>query len=373
MPHTETKQEPSHEGQPENSSETVLAEHASALNTTTLRLIEERHTVPEHLAGARVDQVAALVFPAFSREKLKQWLGNGSLTLNGASPKASSRVVGGETLQLRAHETVVCHDRAQAIDLSIVHVDEDVIVINKPAGMVVHPGTGNPDGTLVNALLFHFPELEALPRAGLVHRIDKDTSGLLVVARNLESQLSLTQQLQEKSVYRIYDAVVQGEVIAGGTVDAPIMRHPHQRTAMCVRNDGRPSVTHYHVAERFGPFTLLTLQLETGRTHQIRVHMTHKGWPLLGDPVYGRGFRRPKGATAEFSERLKSFGRQALHARELGFVHPSTGEECLFEAPWPEDFSSLVDSLRQYVADQQAAHEALMNRFRTPAAGVERP
>ena len=236
---------------------------------------------------------------------------------------------------------------AEDIPLDIVYEDDDIMVINKPVGMVVHPGAGNPNGTLINAILFHYPKSVELARAGLVHRIDKDTSGLLVIAKNLEAQFSLSKQLAKKSVYRIYDLVVYGQVIAGGTIDEPIKRHPVDRVKMSVLPGGRDAVTHYNVKERFQHFTRIQAQLETGRTHQIRVHFNYIGFPLLGDQVYVSRVRVPAGASELLNEGIRGFKRQALHAAKLGLKHPRTGEEMIFEAPWPEDFKTLVDVLRK--------------------------
>jgi 23S rRNA pseudouridine1911/1915/1917 synthase len=220
------------------------------------------------------------------------------------------------------------------------------MVINKPVGMVVHPGAGNPNGTLVNALLYHYPKSSELSRAGLVHRIDKDTSGLLVVAKNLEAQFSLSKQLAKKSVYRVYDLVCYGHIIAGGTIDEPIKRHPVDRVKMAILPGGRDAVTHYNVKERFQHFTRVQAQLETGRTHQIRIHFTYIGYPLVGDPVYVSRVKVPAGASEKLSSTLRNFKRQALHASKLGLIHPRTQEEMMFEAPWPEDFTNLVEVLR---------------------------
>ncbi len=303
-------------------------------------------TVPLAEAGARFDQVAVACFAQFSREKIKKWLLDGHLQADGRSVRPKDRCRGGEQLRLQVQPEVCTQAMPEAMALDIVFADDQVLVVNKPAGLVVHPGAGNWTGTLVNGLLHHEPALAQLPRAGLVHRIDKDTSGLLVVARTLEAQVSLSRQLLNKSVYRIYEAVCVGDVLAGGTVSAPIRRHPVDRLRMAVQAGGREAVTHYRVQARFGQHTLLRLQLETGRTHQIRVHMAHLGKPLVGDPLYGGRARLPAGASQALQHTLKNFCRQALHARQLGFVHPTTGENVLFEATRPADFAQLVEALR---------------------------
>ena len=307
--------------------------------------------VTPELAGSRLDQAAAQLFPAYSRERLKQWIQEGTLTLDGQQAKPKEKVMGGETLNVAVileDETIAL---AEDIPLDIIHEDDQLIVLNKPAGLVVHPGAGNSQGTLMNALLHHEPLLSQLPRAGIVHRLDRDTTGLMVVAKTLTAHTSLVAQLSDKRVYREYEAVSYGNMTAGGTVEAPIDRHPHDRMKMAVVPGGRPAVTHYRILQRFPNHTHVRVQLETGRTHQIRVHLAHIGYPLVGDPVYAR-LRFPKGASAELNEKLKTFTRQALHARRLGLVHPGTGESCLWECELPADFVSLLDAIK---ADAQPA------------------
>lgn len=308
--------------------------------------IHRQCQLDERYLGQRFDQIAAQVWDDFSREKLKSWMTEGTLLVDGQKVKPKARSEGVELLTLDVELQAQIFNQPEDIALDIIYEDDDLLVINKPVGMVVHPGAGNPSGTLVNALLYHYPKSRELARAGLVHRIDKDTSGLLVVAKNLEAQHHLTRQLSKKSVYRLYDLVCYGRIIAGATIDAPIRRHPIDRTKMAVVNGGRDAVTHYNVTERFEHFTLVQAQLETGRTHQIRVHFAHINHALVGDPTYAR-LKLPKGVTPELVETLSQFKRQALHARFLGLVHPATGEEMEFEADWPEDFAQLVQSLQQ--------------------------
>ncbi len=318
--------------------------HTSAPTATRLSL---QFQLDESYLGQRIDQVAASVWHDFSREKLKQWLKDGHLLVNGNIVKPKYKCEGNELLTLEVELEVQTSSQPENIPLDIVYEDDDLLVINKPVGMVVHPGAGNSSGTLVNALLYHYPKSAELSRAGLVHRIDKDTSGLLVVAKNLETQFALSKQLADKSVYRVYDLVVYGNIIAGGTIDEPIKRHPVDRIKMAVLPGGKDAVTHYNVKERFRDFTRVQAQLETGRTHQIRVHFSYLGFGLVGDSVYVSRVRVPPGASELLIETLRGFKRQALHAAKLGLVHPRTGEQMQFEAPWPADFAQLIDVLRQ--------------------------
>jgi 23S rRNA pseudouridine1911/1915/1917 synthase len=304
----------------------------------------------------RLDQAAVRLFGDYSRERLKDWIKDGRLTLDGRPGKPRDRVAGGQTLVLAAELDVETPALAQDIPLRIVYEDAHLLVIDKPAGLVVHPGAGNPDGTLLNALLHHCPDLRLLPRAGIVHRIDKDTSGLLVVAKTLQAHTALSAQLADKTVYREYEAVVAGVMTGGGTVDAPIDRHPTDRVRMAVvtrRHDedvrGRDAVTHYRIIARFRGHTHVRVQLETGRTHQIRVHMSHIGHPLVGDPVYGGRMRLPKGGSPEMIRAVQDFPRQALHARRLGLVHPVSGEEMSWESPLPADMEALLAVLAEDV------------------------
>ncbi|ENU39335.1 23S rRNA pseudouridine(1911/1915/1917) synthase RluD [Acinetobacter johnsonii] len=317
--------------------------HTSSSTATRLSL---QFQLDETYLGQRIDQVAATIWSDFSREKLKQWLKEGHLLVNGNSVKPKYKCEGFELLTLEVELEAQTRSLPEDIPLDIVYEDDDIIVVNKPVGMVVHPGAGNSSGTLVNALLHHYPKSAELTRAGLVHRIDKDTSGLLVIAKNLEAQFSLSKQLAKKTVYRVYDLIVYGNVIAGGTVDEPIKRHPVDRVKMAVLPGGKDAVTHYNVKERFQHFTRIQARLETGRTHQIRVHFSYIGFGLVGDPVYMPRVRVPAGATELLDETLRGFRRQALHAAELGLKHPRTGDEMLFKAPWPADLATLVDVLR---------------------------
>ena len=301
--------------------------------------------VPESAAGERVDQAAAALWPDFSRSRLTAWLRDGALTLDGERVKPNRKVIGGERLVLDAElEDHPSNPRPQPIDVRVLYEDSHLFVVDKPAGQVVHPGSGNPDGTLVNALLHHDPALARLPRAGLVHRLDKDTSGCLLVARTAAAHTALVAQLKRREIHRHYQALVWGEVIAGGTVDAPLGRHPVDRRKQVVREDGRRAVTHYRVARRVAGGTWLDVKLDTGRTHQIRVHMQYIGFPLVGDPVYGRR-GAPAGLTPEQREAWQRFPRQALHAWQLILPALAGGEHRLF-APIPADLQDKYEELR---------------------------
>jgi 23S rRNA pseudouridine1911/1915/1917 synthase len=303
--------------------------------------------VPQELAGTRLDKVLAELFPDYSRSCLQNWLKQGLVTLDAAVHPAKFKVRGGEKLLLNIpQEDVPQGAVAEAMPLQVVYEDESLIVINKPPGLVVHPAAGNPAGTLQNGLLHRYPELAQLPRAGLVHRLDKDTSGLLVIARNLRAHKSLVDQLQARSMGREYEAIVQGLVIAGGEINQPLGRHPQDRKRMAVREGGRTAVTHYRLLERFRQHSHLHVKLETGRTHQIRVHLAHIRKPVIGDPVYGGRLLIPTGSTPELAERLRSLKRQALHARRLRLEHPLRAESMEWEVELPEDMASLLEALR---------------------------
>ncbi len=302
--------------------------------------------VPESAAGRRFDAVLAELFPEFSRSRLAEWIRSGDALLDGRQARPRDLVRGGEPVRLVARLGVETEAVAQDIPLDVLYEDADVFVIDKPAGLVVHPGAGNADGTLVNALLHRDPALAAVPRAGIVHRLDKDTSGVMVVARTLPAQSALVAQLSARDVHRQYLAVVSGALVSGGTADAPIDRHPRDRLRMAVREDGRDAVTHFRLRERFRAHTALECRLETGRTHQIRVHMAHLRHPIVGDPMYGGPLKLPKGASEALATTLRGFKRQALLAEPLEFTQPSTGERVRCSAPVPADLQALMAELR---------------------------
>lgn len=309
-------------------------------------IIQLSAEVPSELGGQRLDQVAAQIFAEHSRSRLAGWIKEGRLTVDGAVLRPRDIVYGGARLALEAEREAQVEFLAQDIALNIVFEDEHLLVIDKPAGLVVHPAAGHADGTLLNALLHHAPELASVPRAGIVHRLDKDTTGLMVVAKSLEAHTNLVAQLQARTVSRIYEAIVVGVVTAGGTVDAPIGRHSQQRQKMAVSKTGKPAVSHYRVLERFRAHTHVRVKLETGRTHQIRVHMAHIHFPLVGDPVYGGRFRIPPAANPRLVESLRDYPRQALHARFLELEHPASGERMGWESELPDDFVELLNLLR---------------------------
>jgi len=316
--------------------------------------IRQEAAVPLAAAGRRFDQALAEMFPDYSRSRLSGWIKSGAVTLDGAKVPPRQLLRGGEHVVLQAELENEVTSAPEDIALDIVHEDEHLLVLNKPAGLVVHPGAGNPAGTLLNALLFRDPALAELPRAGIVHRLDKDTSGLMVVARTLPTYTALVDLLSRHEVERQYEAVVLGTMVAGGTVDEPIGRSMGDRLRQAVRDeeDGKRAVTHYRLRERFRAHSLVQCQLETGRTHQIRVHLAHIQHPLVGDPLYGGGLKLPKGASAELAATLRGFRRQALHAEKLSFAHPATGEAVSFNAERPADQRQLIEALRTDLAEQ---------------------
>jgi 23S rRNA pseudouridine1911/1915/1917 synthase len=312
--------------------------------------LEINLTIPVERAGQRLDQALAELLPDYSRSRLKGWIESGEIRVDGLVRRPRDKVSGGESVAVAATLPEEARAQPQAIPLALVHQDRDLFVVDKPAGLVVHPGAGNPDQTLQNALLALDPGLAALPRAGIVHRLDKDTSGLLVVARTLPAHTRLVRMLEEREIHREYEAVCRGVMTAGGTVDAPIDRHPTDRVRMAVRQGGRESGTHYRVIKRFRAHTHVRVQLETGRTHQIRVHLAHAGFPIVGDRVYGGRLLLPKGASAELVAALRSFPRQALHAARLEFAHPLTGKAVECRAPLPADMKELLAVLARDAA-----------------------
>ena len=326
--------------------DTVQDDESLIIETVTRSAV-----VPAELAGQRLDRAAAEIWSDFSRSKIRQWIEAGDLTVDGKTVLPRFKLSGGEQIAVATTIEPVIDFAPEAISFERVYEDSDIIVVNKPPGLVVHPGAGNPRGTLLNALLHYDSALAAVPRAGLVHRLDKDTSGLMVIARNLSAQQQLAAMIEAHEVIRNYAAVCQTVLTGGGVVDAPIDRNPRDRTRMAVRQGGRAARTHYRVLQRFRAHTHIELTLETGRTHQIRVHMAHIRAPLVGDPVYGGRPRLPSGPSDRLRELLQQFPRQALHARSLQFAHPRSGEPMNFSAPLPEDMQHLLTELARDLAE----------------------
>jgi len=320
--------------------------------------------IPPGLAGRRLDQALAELFPDYSRSRIKAWILAGRVALEGETAAPRTRVAAGQRVDLRPVLDAQVMDHPEAMDLSILYQDDDVLVIDKPAGLVVHPGAGHRGGTLINGLLHHDPGLAALPRSGLIHRLDKDTSGLLLVARTVAAHTRLVRDLEERRIMREYRAVCVGRLTAGGSVRAPIGRHPTHRTRMAVTDRGRPAVTHYRVLARFAAHSLLAVRLETGRTHQIRVHLAHIRHPLVGDPDYGGRLVVPAGARPELADALRAFHRQALHASRLAFPHPVKRHQVELTAPFPADLLGLLRALDE--SGQPVSH---FEQLQWPEAG----
>jgi 23S rRNA pseudouridine1911/1915/1917 synthase len=322
------------------------------IDTETLHLAG---IIPEDYRGMRLDQALVLLFPEHSRSRLKDWIDEGKVWVDNKVRKPKDKILGGEHIQISAEMPLLVDSDPEEIPLDIVYEDEHILVINKPAGLVVHPAVGNRSGTLLNALMHRTPELVHIPRAGIVHRLDKDTSGLMVVAKTLEAHTDLVLQLQARTVNRTYETVVWGMLPSGGTVEAKIGRHPRDRKKMGVVEKGKLAISHYRVIEKFRSHTHLRVHLETGRTHQIRVHMAHIYHPIVGDKLYGGRLRVPPKASDELLTLLRTFPRQALHAKQLGLVHPFTREECVWEVTTPTDILELIQMLR-FDAQAMDAH-----------------
>lgn len=302
-------------------------------------------TVTDAMVGKRLDQAVAELFPDYSRSRLQGWIKDGALTVDGAVKRPRDKLLGGEEIVISAELEVIDQYKAVEMDLNIVYEDDDILVINKPAGLVVHPAAGHWDDTLLNGLLHYCPDIAQVPRAGIVHRLDMDTTGLMVVAKTIQAQTELVEQLQERTMGREYEAVVNGVMTGGGTVDEPMGRHSRNRQKMAVVGLGKEAVTHYRVLNKFRAHTHIRLKLETGRTHQIRVHMSYINYPLVGDQLYGGRFRLPKGISPNLQGQLKDFQRQALHAKRLEIWHPGTGEPMAWEVDLPEDMQRLIGGL----------------------------
>lgn len=309
-------------------------------------IIHLQATIPNEMADQRLDRVLVALFPNYSRARLQNWLKEKQITVDGQYWRGKDKVRGGETVCVQASLEPQTHWEGQKLPLTILYEDDDLIVVDKPAGLVVHPATGNPDNTLVNALLHHHPNLSALPRAGIVHRLDKDTSGLLVIAKTLTAHAHLVDALQKRDITREYEAIVSGLLTAGDTINAPMGRHPRNRLKMAVVAHGKPAITHFRILQRFKAHTHVRVTLETGRTHQIRVHMAHIHHALVGDPLYNGRLHIPKGTSEALRDALRQFKRQALHARRLSLDHPQTGERLSWESPLADDMQTLLHILQ---------------------------
>ncbi len=312
-----------------------------------MKIIQQLFTVNEQASGLRLDQALCIFLPDYSRSKIQDWIKQGFILLNETVPKAKVKVYVGDELKLDIPPTTKTYDPPEQIEFEILFQDEHLFVINKPAGLVVHPAAGHSSGTLLNGLLFVDPSLELLPRAGIVHRLDKDTTGVMVVARTLQAHTALVDALQRRDIKREYIAITQGVVTAGRTIDEPIGRHPVDRKRMSVQENGKGAITHFTVREKYRAHSLIDVQLETGRTHQIRVHLAYLRYPLLGDQVYGGRLMIARGISVELEQIIRSFKRQALHARQLTFAHPHSGEMMSFRAQLPADMSELINCLKQ--------------------------
>jgi 23S rRNA pseudouridine1911/1915/1917 synthase len=307
----------------------------------------QQKIVPAELSGQRLDQALARMFPEYSRSRLKSWLLQGFITVNERSMRPRDAVIGGESVLLQPQAEAVLTSESEALELDIIFADDDCLVVNKPAGMVVHPGAGNPRSTLMNGLLHLVPELDRLPRAGIIHRLDKDTSGLLLVAKTLQAHTALVRALADRDIARHYLAVCAGVLTGGGIIDEPIGRHPVDRLKMSVQKEGKAAVTHYRVIRRFAAHTYISVQLDTGRTHQIRVHFAHRRHALVGDQTYGGRLAIPAGASDNLRDTLRQFRRQALHAEKLTFTHPLSAKEIEVQVAPPADFNDLLSALAE--------------------------
>lgn len=317
--------------------------------------IQKQITVPREYHSQRIDSVLAQLLPEYSRSQISAWIKSGAIIMNSKPCKPKDKALDGDLIELNVDlalvETNFSFCEPENIPLHIVFEDDEVLVLNKPAGLVVHPGAGNREHTLVNALLHHAPDLKHLPRAGIIHRLDKDTTGLLIVAKSLTAHTSLIRQMQEREIQRNYITLVQGHVISGGTIDTGFGRHPRNRLKMTVTGQGRQAITHYTVKKQYKDFTLLDVSLMTGRTHQIRVHLAHINHSVVGDQLYGGRMRLPANASDQLRTVLQQFKRQALHACSISFNHPETDEELSFEANLPDDFKFLLKTLDEHYDD----------------------